>query len=196
MSFEPREVLERSGPRASFPISPVPARSTTGPGFLTDSLGRCGGFCSVNRPFGTFACPAPRRSIRRPCSCGDAPSADAGLFPAASRSDGPRGPSRAGGEPRPRRSRKISRPSLVRHPSSSDRVPPGVGRPTSFDPIETRAALDGGLCEPGAFHRVERSAGAARSLVPARIAPWTGSSTPLEPCGSSPNRTGLGTRSR
>jgi hypothetical protein len=39
-----------------------------------------------------------------------------------------------------------------------------VGRPTSFDPIETRAALDGGLCEPGAFHRVERSAGAARSL--------------------------------
>jgi hypothetical protein len=65
-SFEPREVLERSGPRASFPISPVPARSTTGPGFLTESLGRCGGFCSVNRPFGTFACPVPPRSTRRP----------------------------------------------------------------------------------------------------------------------------------
>jgi hypothetical protein len=60
-SFEPREVLERSGPRASLAISPVPARSTTGPGFLTESLGRCDGLCSVHRPFGTFACPVPLR---------------------------------------------------------------------------------------------------------------------------------------
>lgn len=60
-SFEPREVLERSGPRASLAISPVPARSTTGPGFLTESLGRCDGLCSVHRPFGTFACLVPLR---------------------------------------------------------------------------------------------------------------------------------------
>ena len=114
------------------------------------------------------------------------------FVPSGARSDGPRGPSGTGGESLDRPPRRAPLERLLRHPSSSNRAPPGLGPPDFVRSDRDPRRPGSGPCGSGAFHPVERSAGAARSPRPrAQSFPYERDrGTPLESCDSAPSRPG------